>query len=431
MIMAELTADELPFLENTTQQGLVGAISYVATRLGISWGSETAFSHDNGGGSYGPREGEITTRSACTLASKLEGFNVTGANRISLAAFETFLQVNNSPGKLVEQVYRLTVFPWLTILVSSQITPAILPPAEDAINEAYGKEPYFEGIVTVTKMGHYLTFHADSERILYLEEYRVILRWRNDTLYDRIYVFYSLGESSVIWRIVKIERAVEGVRTQPGSFMSNAWLYAAIGSFGVLAIGAALLGPEVLNLTLLSLIAPLIFRGRNPKRWGENHIRGEIRGYVVAHPGATLGEIRKALGLSYGSLGYHIWILEREGFVSLDWAGRNRRVFPTHIKVRGENGIPVSDFQLTVLEQIQDGPRTTSELSKSLNASRQRIRYNLDRLEQLAFILESDTGPLLTLNGHLLLRRRREVKKAATTMPSALSPNLPAGQDTI
>jgi len=108
--------------------------------------------------------------------------------------------------------------------------------------------------------------------------------------------------------------------------------------------------------------------------------RGQIYGYVVANPGATMMLMHRDLRISLASLPYHLHTLEREGFLRSQKEGRHRRYLALE-KAPSAIGVLLSRFQNAVLDAIRARPGATqSEIAEVLGTKRQNVHYNVKRL---------------------------------------------------
>jgi DNA-binding MarR family transcriptional regulator len=118
--------------------------------------------------------------------------------------------------------------------------------------------------------------------------------------------------------------------------------------------------------------------------------RGVIYEYVRGHPGVHVRGMARELRLGTGDLHYHLFWLEKHGFVKTKKSGFYRHVFPTKV-FREEQ-----EVLLAVLTQetpreillclIMDAAMTQGDLARSLEHSQPTISWHMDRLIQLGII---------------------------------------------
>ncbi len=111
----------------------------------------------------------------------------------------------------------------------------------------------------------------------------------------------------------------------------------------------------------------------------DHFVRGQIFGAVQTQPGKTFTEIRTLLGLSNGSLSYHLRMLEVQGFVRSEREGIHKRFFPAEMsRARKEDGVHLSDLQSRLLERLRKDPEATQrDLARDVGVTQQCVSYNL------------------------------------------------------
>jgi DNA-binding MarR family transcriptional regulator len=124
--------------------------------------------------------------------------------------------------------------------------------------------------------------------------------------------------------------------------------------------------------------------------------RGTIYEYVRGHPGAHIRGMARELRLGTGDLHYHLFWLEKHGFVKTRKSGFYRYVFPTKV-FRDEQEVLLGVLtQETPREMLLclllDPAMTQSDLAKSLGHSQPTISWHMDRLIQLGMISRRRTG---------------------------------------
>ncbi len=147
----------------------------------------------------------------------------------------------------------------------------------------------------------------------------------------------------------------------------------------VLASFAGAYGSEIGRSSLFGLMAPLYTRLRKEKVL-DQFTRGNVYGYVVANPGDSYGSIKEALGLSNGSLAYHLNVLEVTGFVRSARDGTLRRVYPSTMRIPSNDGT-LRKTQLLILEIVRETPGISQkDIAGLLGVSSPTVNYHMDGL---------------------------------------------------
>ncbi len=140
------------------------------------------------------------------------------------------------------------------------------------------------------------------------------------------------------------------------------------------------------------LVALGLFYRLSAERALDQFTRGGIFGYVLANPGSSYTRVRDALRLSNGTLAYHLWILERTGFVRSVRQGRFRLLYPEGVPVR-KGSLALSRVQYAILDLLHDrGPMPQVEIARQLGLSRQRAHYNVKALRALSLVQPTPDG---------------------------------------
>lgn len=124
--------------------------------------------------------------------------------------------------------------------------------------------------------------------------------------------------------------------------------------------------------------------------------RGVIYEYVRGHPGTHVRGMARELRLATGDMHYHLFWLEKHGFVKTKKSGFYRFVFPTMV-FREEQ-----EVLLGVLSQetprgillclLLDAAMTQSDLARSLGHSQPTVSWHMDRLLQLGIVSKRRTS---------------------------------------
>jgi predicted transcriptional regulator len=148
---------------------------------------------------------------------------------------------------------------------------------------------------------------------------------------------------------------------------------------------------EATKYSIMSFILVPLYTRLKKEEMLDNYTRGEIRGYIVANPGAHYSRIKRDLNLNNGTLIYHLSTLEREGFVYSHRDDYYRRFYPRGRKPRP--GPNLTTVQESIIEILLDNPGlTTEDIAGKLNKSRKVTNYHLVWLRRSGLIEAKDDG---------------------------------------
>ncbi len=160
-------------------------------------------------------------------------------------------------------------------------------------------------------------------------------------------------------------------------------------------------GIPVLNLTGVALAlavavavlaALALFYRLTAERALDQFTRGGIFGYVLANPGSHYTKVRDALGLGNGTLAYHLWVLQRTGFVRSVRQGRLRLLYAEGVPIR-KGSLVLSRLQYAILDLLHaKGPMPQVAIARHLGLSKQRTHYNVKALRTMALVQSSLDG---------------------------------------
>jgi len=153
---------------------------------------------------------------------------------------------------------------------------------------------------------------------------------------------------------------------------------------------------------LLSLVVPLYAKVKKEKVL-DGFLRGQIYVVIREHPGIHYNGIREKLEIGNGVLAYHLYTLEREGFIAHNYDGIMKRFYPTQnskiflgaMKIDDrfpqkevcEEGIRYSTIQQKILQAINENPGISqNDIVKKTGLSRQIVSYNVKRLCERAIV---------------------------------------------
>jgi predicted transcriptional regulator len=110
----------------------------------------------------------------------------------------------------------------------------------------------------------------------------------------------------------------------------------------------------------------------------DNFTRGQIFGYIKAHPGVHFSAIKRALELKNGSLAYHIRALEKRGFVTSKRDRGYKRFYPMTMKLPEKNIRELIPIQRSIVDIVKDNPGISqTSIAKRLDISFQLVHYHV------------------------------------------------------
>lgn len=126
---------------------------------------------------------------------------------------------------------------------------------------------------------------------------------------------------------------------------------------------------------LFALFLPLYTRLKDEDVL-DQFTRGQIFGYIRVHPGDTYTDIKRNLGLTNGTLTYHLDVLEKQGYVRAVVRGARKMIFPVGVQPP-EDGGGLAEIQRRLLGALVEAPGIAiADLAASLGISRQLALYH-------------------------------------------------------
>ncbi len=161
-------------------------------------------------------------------------------------------------------------------------------------------------------------------------------------------------------------------------FPAMAWLLlAAAGTSVATGLSGA---TERARFRLSQLFLVPLYARRKKDELLEHELRGMIRGYVLVHPGDSYVDIKRNLGLSNGTLTFHLGVLEREGIIQSQSRG-TRKVFYPEGAPLPENGGNLHEVQLRILRAVRQLPGIgVGDIAGGLGISSQHALWHLRAL---------------------------------------------------
>lgn len=156
-------------------------------------------------------------------------------------------------------------------------------------------------------------------------------------------------------------------------------------SFLFLAVGTAVLVAlswpiEAIIVSLLSIPVLLYSRlaDHDPL---DNYRRGQIHGFVLAHPGVSFSELRRRLGIPNGTLVYHLHVLEKENVIRSKRAGNLVLYFSSESRTTEISESMWTELQLKIMMAVAEaGEIKKADLRHSIGCSHQLLHYNLKKM---------------------------------------------------
>lgn len=137
-------------------------------------------------------------------------------------------------------------------------------------------------------------------------------------------------------------------------------------------------------------------RSRAPTGVGGLTRRGVIYEYVRGHPGTHVRMMAKDLGLATGDLHYHLFWLERHGYVKTKKNGFYRLVFPTMVFREDQEvllGVLSKETPRGIILSLLSSPDLTQgEIARRLGYSQPTISWHMDRLIVLGAVRKKRTS---------------------------------------
>ena len=162
----------------------------------------------------------------------------------------------------------------------------------------------------------------------------------------------------------------------------------AVGAAAASAMGGAALAMlfsrnEGVQLAFHKALIPL-YSKLSPDEILNNKIRREIYQYIKSHPGEHFRSILLNLGLTNGTLAYHLYTLEKEELIKSRKDGLYRRFYPTGYKV--EPVIPTNGMGQIYRLIVSEPGITQKEVSERLGIPSSSVNYSVKKLRRQGLI---------------------------------------------
>jgi DNA-binding transcriptional ArsR family regulator len=128
----------------------------------------------------------------------------------------------------------------------------------------------------------------------------------------------------------------------------------------------------------------------------ENPLRDDILDVVQRSPGISASELGRRLECGWGTLVYHLTVLERMQLISSAREGRHKRFFVQgriNYSDKAAVGLLANASARTLLDAIRDRPGLIQrDLGRLLGLSPGTVAWHVDRLEEAGLILKEEDG---------------------------------------
>lgn len=172
--------------------------------------------------------------------------------------------------------------------------------------------------------------------------------------------------------------------------------YAAGATGGAIVLGLALYAwPSVKWFWIKAFFAPLYARLRREEVL-ENELRDGILQAVQDEPGISASELGRRLECGWGTLVYHLTVLERMRLVSSAREGRHKRFFAQgriNYSDKGAVGLLVNPAARNILDAIRGAPGSIQkDLSERLHLSPGTVAWHVERLAAEGLVVKEEIG---------------------------------------
>lgn len=128
----------------------------------------------------------------------------------------------------------------------------------------------------------------------------------------------------------------------------------------------------------------------------ENPLRDDILVVVQGSPGISASELGRRLECGWGTLVYHLTVLERMQLISSAREGRHKRFFVQgriNYSDKGAVGLLANPSARTLLDAIRERPGLIQrDLGRLLGLSPGTVAWHVDRLEEAGLVIKEEEG---------------------------------------
>lgn len=136
---------------------------------------------------------------------------------------------------------------------------------------------------------------------------------------------------------------------------------------------------SVVTLTAVGPLHPLLL----------SPVRLRLYGLVHAHPGIASTRLAEDLGISWGTLSYHLVRMERAGLLATRRAGRRRLVFPSQMSDTNEEDVVLlreGTSRRIALLIVERPGLDIAALQKELGITARAAYHNVKRLRDAGLV---------------------------------------------
>jgi outer membrane protein assembly factor BamB/predicted transcriptional regulator len=133
-------------------------------------------------------------------------------------------------------------------------------------------------------------------------------------------------------------------------------------------------------------MAMMLFSRKKKEEVLDNFFRGQLYRCIVDNPGINLGELKKKVNSSIGTVVYHLKTLERDGLIKSYRDGLYRLFFPSSMKVPWEF-MELTEPQRTIYRLVKENPGISQRgIASKTDMSPPKIHRNVHGLASKGFI---------------------------------------------
>ncbi|NYT16357.1 MAG: winged helix-turn-helix transcriptional regulator [Methanomassiliicoccales archaeon] len=137
----------------------------------------------------------------------------------------------------------------------------------------------------------------------------------------------------------------------------------------------------------------------------DNKIRYSLHGLIIDQPGVHYSAIIKELGLSNGVAGYHLEVLEREGFIRSVRDGMLKCFYSTHVRIPLNRNSTPEELRKEIFNLILEKPDISQKgIIEELGITRKMAGYHINNLIQEGSVEASRDGKFVV---YKIKRRNR------------------------
>jgi DNA-binding MarR family transcriptional regulator len=175
--------------------------------------------------------------------------------------------------------------------------------------------------------------------------------------------------------VLNVQSSIKNQRKQYFMYdLSTAVIIASVG-ITVGGVSAFTIGTDLGRFKFFTLLVPLYTR-LNREALLDNFTRGRIFEHIRTNPGLHYRAIKENLGLSNGSLAYHLRVLEKEEYIQSKSDGLCKRFYPMGMKITSGQS---NNIQELILDKIYEKPFITQkELAAEMGIDISTVNYHVN-----------------------------------------------------